>query len=374
MKVPSMIWLKNGRELSQVEDSIQVIEELPKKIYTLQKKPLSGDLYLEEFADEFSFNFKLYGIETRFIEHVLKTFESTNTNLGVLLNGVKGTGKTITAKILANKMNLPVILVNGYYEGLAEFIAKIESDCILFFDEYEKRFDKERMTDTDILAIMDGVFNSPHRRVFLLTTNSLYINDNMIGRPSRIRYKKTFSNLPPEIVKEYLDDNLINKEYTQSIISYIDTLAISTIDILKAVVDEFNIHNTPLSEWKNFFNTEPARYTWSCYVYKQDSDEEFSKEEFKEKLNMLGTLYKTSEGKDDIYGLDDLDLWCSTVRTNESIFSLRVGEDFGQYGTIVEVLLDEGMVITTDDYNSTYYAKILNLETKPSLYRGGLVF
>lgn len=62
---------------------------------------------------------------------------------------------------------------------------------------------------------MDGVFNSPYRRVFLLTTNNLYVNENLIGRPSRIRYKKTFGNLQPEVVQEYLDDNLKNKKYTK---------------------------------------------------------------------------------------------------------------------------------------------------------------
>lgn len=30
-----------------------------------------------------------------------------------------------------------------------------------------------------------------------------------------IRYKKTFGNLQPEVVQEYLDDNLKNKKYTK---------------------------------------------------------------------------------------------------------------------------------------------------------------
>lgn len=49
----------------------------------------------------------------------------------------------------------------------------------------------------------------------LLTTNNLYVNENLIGRPSRIRYKKTFGNLQPEVVQEYLDDNLKEQEVYQ---------------------------------------------------------------------------------------------------------------------------------------------------------------
>ena len=64
---------------------------------------------------------------------------------------------------------------------------------------------------------MDGVYNSKHRKIFLLTTNQLYINDNLIGRPSRIRYKKTFGNLSAETIKSYLGDNLIDKSKSNQI-------------------------------------------------------------------------------------------------------------------------------------------------------------
>lgn len=50
--------------------------------------------------------FKIYGMESKLIEHVMRTFENTTSNLGMLFNGIKGTGKTITAKIIANRTNL----------------------------------------------------------------------------------------------------------------------------------------------------------------------------------------------------------------------------------------------------------------------------
>ena len=67
-----------------------------------------------------------------------------------------------------------------------------------------------------MLSIMDGATNSEHRRVFLLTTNSLYINDNLLQRPGRIRYLKTFKDLTPEIIEEIVDDFLIYKEIPES--------------------------------------------------------------------------------------------------------------------------------------------------------------
>ena len=51
-------------------------------------------------------------------------------------------------------------------------------------------------------------------------------------------------NLQPKAIKDYLDDNLLLEYADQrdSILEQVDLLEISTIDILKALVDEVNIH------------------------------------------------------------------------------------------------------------------------------------
>lgn len=93
LTTPKFIWIKNGLTYRQVESSIQLVEQLPNKIYNVQQNPKTGEIYLEEFADEFVFGFKVYGLESRFIDHVVTTYEHTESNLGILLNGTKGTGK-----------------------------------------------------------------------------------------------------------------------------------------------------------------------------------------------------------------------------------------------------------------------------------------
>ena len=62
---------------------------------------MTGEIFLERIADKFYFGFKLYGIDETFVTHVLDTYskQASKHNLGVLLNGAKGTGKTVTAKI-----------------------------------------------------------------------------------------------------------------------------------------------------------------------------------------------------------------------------------------------------------------------------------
>lgn len=94
MSTPNIVWLKNGRVLKQVDDTIQIIDKLPKRVYTMNFDPDRHEIFLEDFADEFHFDFKVYGMESKLIEHIMTTFENTTSNLGILFNGVKGTGNS----------------------------------------------------------------------------------------------------------------------------------------------------------------------------------------------------------------------------------------------------------------------------------------
>ncbi len=371
------IWIKKGRELRQVSSSIKLIKDLPNKIYTIQQEPRSGELYLEEYADAFHFDFKIYGLETNLINHIMKTFTSTTNNLGILFNGTKGTGKTITAKILANKMQLPIILINEPFGGLTDFIADICCDCILFFDEYEKTFTKDE-NDKGILSIMDGVYNSPYRRVSLLTTNNLDVNINLIGRPSRIRYKKTFGNLQSEVVQEYLNDNLVNKEYTKEIYSFIDTLKYSTIDILKTIVDEVNTHDIPVKEFKDFFNVETQSYTYNIILKTQDLDDTegkiYSIEDFKKDLSRLNKTEYDDKGNPYIVNHNDIDAYYKRMTLDSSFEALQIGELLQGKGFITNIIKEKGIIVTSTEYGYNYFIKILNLDSKPSIYKDNLLY
>jgi SpoVK/Ycf46/Vps4 family AAA+-type ATPase len=88
------------------------------------------------------------------------------------MNVNKGSGKTVCAKILANKMELPVIIIKTWGEAnqsMIEYLGSFNFDCVLFFDEFEKQFEEK---DSTVLQIMDGVYNNTEsRKIFLLTTN-----------------------------------------------------------------------------------------------------------------------------------------------------------------------------------------------------------
>lgn len=316
------IWLQDGNVFSQGSaTTVSHPEGLPKGIYEV-KVSMTG-FYLSKIAESFTFDYKLYGLNQKFIDYVLKTYKNTTGNLGVLLDGIKGTGKTVTAKELCNHLQLPVILVQSMGDSNDKLIkylsTTINFDCIFFFDEYEKEF----KNSSDVLSFMDGTYNSIYRKIFLLTTNELKVDPNLLGRPSRIRYKKSFSNLSEEVTREILNDILEDKTAIEKVIELTHSMNIITIDLIKAIATEINIHGVEaLPDIKETFNIEFSRFT---YLYREvqvrHCDLKFTPENIKD---ILKTFYKFKEIKK-----KDWEKYTREERKFYNEWSPKFSEDYG---------------------------------------------
>ena len=347
------IWLQDGNIFNQGSaTTVSHPEGLPKGIYEV-KLSMTG-FYLSKIAESFTFDYKLYGLNQKFIDYVLKTYENTTGNLGILLDGIKGTGKTVVAKELCNHLQLPVILVQSMGSDTNDKLIKylstaIDFDCIFFFDEYEKEF----KDSSDVLSFMDGTYNSIYRKVFLLTTNELKVDPNLLGRPSRIRYKKSFGNLSEEVTREILNDILEDKTAIEKVIELTHSMNIITIDLIKAIATEINIHGAEaLPDIKETFNIEFSKFS---YLYKiiqvRHYNVEFTPENIK---NLLQTYrnYKELRKRDwDEYSKEEKEF----SNTWSTIFS----DDFGS--TIED---KEFKYLKPGDYFEDDRILIINTEEK----------
>lgn len=385
-------WLQSNNTYKKVEGDFSTVETVPVGIYNIGLS-MSG-WYLEKYADKFTFDYKIYGLQTEFCEHVLKTYKNTKGNFGIMLTGTKGTGKTVTAKILANYFNLPVIIIKDTgdsNQAMIEYLSGFNFDCVLFFDEFEKNFSDK---DSTILQIMDGVYNSGYRKIFLLTTNEMSINENLVGRPSRIRYVRRFGNLDLKTVEEYLDDALEVPEARQELIDFIDTLTISTIDILKTIVNEVNIHGIQgLMKAKEFFNVSTLEYHYKCYRG-YCSDGIFDDENLRKKYNIKVFIrdvehYMNPMLAPDFMSKKEEDTWTDAERakaqeyydyrhytfggisyaecyTNCKFRNLKINDEFNGE-EIIAIDPKQNVVVTHyDEYCYFYFIK--NPDAKPSLY------
>ncbi len=351
--------------------------------------PMMTRIGLRRIADRFEFDFKIYELGTEpMIRLIKKTWESApfiegGKNLGVIFNGIKGTGKTLSAKLLCNAIDLPVVIVQNDFKGLLPFLQSLNFECVVFIDEAEKTF-KKGEDDDILLRLIDGVYNAK-RRLYVLTTNQLTLNENLLGRPGRIRYRFEFSNLLPQAIDAYLDDNLL-PEYAgqrEKILEQIDLLEISTIDILKALVDEVNIHgqlpDVPC------LNIPTAKFVYDIlefyYVENYDSKAEvleFIRPRMKEggyaSLKEWLDKWESEDGKKYAEDLLNEEFEYVTLTKMTSSSSVLWRDTVTSHGTIVREPDADGFFVLHPQYgDSDRLCVLLRRRESPSLYRGMLV-
>jgi len=276
------VWSKSGNSYRLDEISHQS-NILPAGVYRLEHNSMFNYFYLDHVQDRFQFPYKVYGVESDFIQRVKKTWDNTCNNMGVLLNGLKGTGKTVTAELICNEMNIPVILVQKHYDGLVSFLNSIQQDVIVFIDEYEKIYSKY---DNSLLSVMDGAFRTDSRKMFLLTTNDLSIDRNMLQRPSRIRYIKSYTDLSLDVIMEVVEDKLIHKHLRECTVKMISELPIITMDLVKSVIEEVNIHQEDPELFKDYFNVQGDQNDiYNVYTINEDG----TKTEFQKSATVIPT-------------------------------------------------------------------------------------
>jgi hypothetical protein len=250
---------------------------LPHAVYKLQQS-LTGP-YLEKIGEKFPMPEKVYGLNRGFIDRVKRTIASTKDNLGVITSGIQGTGKTVTCEIICNELEYPVVVVQNAFEWLSDFLVGTGMDMVVFFDEFEKVF--EGRASQQLLSVMDGALSTRWRRVFLMTTNALRIDENMLQRPGRIRYVKTFGNLSPSCIEEIVDDRLVSKNRRDSVIRFISELEIITIDIVMEVCREVNIHDEDPESFRDCFNVKRNTSYSTVYEVLEDGTEKVAVERAK---------------------------------------------------------------------------------------------
>ena len=391
MEITCQKWVNEGGIYFPISGDTLLLRTPGKGVFNVVKSqnPMDARLGLQRIGDAFEFNFKIYELGCEeMLQTIKKTWESEvflkgEKNLGVIFNGLKGTGKTLSAKLLCNALDLPVVIVQYPYEGLVNFLQSLCFECIVFIDEAEKTFKKGEDDDV-LLRLIDGVYNQT-RKLYILTTNQLTLNDNLLGRPGRIRYRFEFGNLLPKAVKDYLDDNLLPEyaDQCKSILEQVDLLEISTIDILKALVDEVNIHGRlPKSQCLNIPTAKHAFEILEFYYiaeldrYKEVKafiDKHMKEDEAATISEWLHKPQKTNKKKTNEDMLEDKfdSVYIATITCSSPTLIREVSTSRGIIETEPNT---DGYFLMRDRYeDSAHLCLLLRKKNNPSLYRGMLV-
>ncbi len=267
--------IRIGERYSISTDEVETYDLLPVKTYVVMYNDKDG-FYLTEHTN-IEVREKIYGVHESKVKKVLHAFEVFQRSLGTILSGDKGIGKSVFAKLLCQKAlehDYPVLIVDEAYRGIARFIEKVEQECVVLFDEFDKTFksNKENDEQAKLLSLFDGTAEG--KKMYIVTCNELYgLNDYIVNRPGRFHYHFRFEYPTATEIREYLEDKLEKKCYGEidKVIEFAGRINLN-YDCLRAIAFELNLGATfeeAIAEL-NILNVDMEEY--DVYLYYETGD------------------------------------------------------------------------------------------------------
>lgn len=240
--------------------SARIVDKLPAEVYSLHYNEMMG--YHLSRVEEFIIPEKRYGGTDRTAERVIQTFKARPQTTGALLSGVKGSGKTMTVKVISKMalaMGLPVIMINEAHVGgdFISFVQSIQCECVFVFDEFEKTYDRKQQDS--ILTLLDGVAEG--KKLFLFTANNInLLSDFMMNRPGRIYYSIEFHGLEEDFIREYCIDCGVSENRIKQIITVAGLFHEFNFDMLKTICEESKrFPDEPIRDMLMYLNIKPDK-------------------------------------------------------------------------------------------------------------------
>ena len=330
--------LKTNQSLKLVDDNVEIHDSLPVGIYTLEYNNMTGEFYLsQQNFNKFKVPLKLYGNVNSIVDRILNTYKRRENKLGVLLQGEKGTGKSIISKMVINALGIPVIMIKDYHDNssaMESFLNELKVPIVIFIDEFEKIYRNDEM-QAKLLSIMDGTGQSDI--MFLLTSNT---NEKISGylknRPGRIFYNIRFDGLEKEIIEEVINDMVTDPKKIEILQRACTIVGTMNFELLTAMIDEIlNTDIKNVNELVYYLNMEPSQARYDAFAFLKEN---------------LDVVYSDNYQDNPLTSRIQIEGYASYAKTGKAIPEVEI-EKLGieMYSNIRKVITDcTNLVITPD--------------------------
>lgn len=220
----------------------------PGMVYNINVDRYTDAISLEE-SSGLSLPSKVYctNRDKRFMDKVINSYNLSESGFtGVMLAGLKGSGKTVMAKMIANNSGLPIINIDKNIRPyiLRNLVEKLGDTSVCFlFDELDKVL--ADYDDSVLLQVLDGSDTKGKHMILFTCNDDNEISEYLIDRCSRIRYWREFDEMSPSLIMEVLNDQLNDKKEVKSLTDFIkDNFEVCSFDNIASFVKEANNYPT----------------------------------------------------------------------------------------------------------------------------------
>lgn len=150
---------------------------------------------------------------------IVSDYNSVKTPVGVILVGLKGSGKTMLSEDLCNMVlasGRPVLNVTSPLPGgILSTMIDLLGPCAVLFDEFGKVYDDAEKRNTVLTLFSDS---EKRNILFIVTANSeREFVDAMLNRPGRFKYRVNYDGIKEKTVM----DTISHKDHTPELIEYL---------------------------------------------------------------------------------------------------------------------------------------------------------
>lgn len=304
--------IETGTTYKVYGEDLVVLDNLPAQTYKVGFGQFTG-FFLEKQHDLEIKEDKIYGVHEEKANKVLNRFEKSRKNLGVILSGDKGIGKSLFARLLAQKAiqnGIPVILVDDFIPGIDDFLNDIKNEVLVLFDEFDKTFARSEDKDpqSKMLSLFDGT--SSGKKLFVVTCNNYRnLNEYLINRPGRFHFHFRFEYPTADEVKDYLRDKLDEKYHSEinKVASFSRKIKLN-YDCLSAIALELNEGETFEEAIKdlNIVNTSERQNTYKLTLFTEE-----------------GVVFSSNDVRIDLFSGESNNIWIEDSADNGIYIKFR---------------------------------------------------
>ena len=333
--------IETGTTYKVYGEDLVVLDNLPAQTYKVGCGQFTG-FFLEKQHDLEIKEDKIYGVHEEKANKVLNRFEKSRKNLGVILSGDKGIGKSLFARLLAQKAiqnGIPVILVDDFIPGIDDFLNDIKNEVLVLFDEFDKTFAKSKDKDpqSKMLSLFDGT--SSGKKLFVVTCNNYRdLNEYLINRPGRFHFHFRFEYPTADEVKDYLRDKIDEKYHSEinKVASFSRKIKLN-YDCLSAIALELNEGETFENAIKdlNIINTSERENKYNIKLFTEE-----------------GIIFTADNETLDLFSGENNSLWVDDVKGNSILLKFKSNSVvFDNKTNMFSVSNDKINVTYDDDYH-----------------------
>lgn len=242
-------FIENGFNFDVIPSG-SIDESLPADSYKTAFDPNTGRAWLVRSPGQIAVSLqyeKIYGEAKDRAEHAVKSWQLRGKHTGVLLSGVWGTGKSITAHLIASKalidLKVPVIFVAPEHinTSVIDLISGVTCECVVVMDEIDKgglSYDDRMAVQGKLLELLDGANSNNHLYV-LICNDTRGIPFGLLNRPGRLLYHWKHSYLTESEIREVCEDRGIPEDITEALCRLGGTVNVLTYDTISALLYEY---------------------------------------------------------------------------------------------------------------------------------------